>query len=219
MAENTLYITEKFLSIQGESSYAGKPCFFIRLAGCNLDCAYCDTGYSRLTSQGQPEQIADIVRNAVDTGVKLAEITGGEPLLQDNTPELCRELLKAGFTVLVETNGSLPVVMLPEAVVKIVDVKTPSSGESDRNCYANLDVLTRRDEVKFVISDRNDYDFSKNIIRQYGLEQKVSELLFSAVWGRLSAEELAAWIIEDRLRVRLQLQLHKYIWGPEKKGV
>ncbi len=217
--DKTLRVTEKFLSIQGESTHAGRLCYFIRLAGCNLHCAYCDTLYSRDFSGGQEETLEALLKAACASGVKLVEITGGEPLAQKNTPELCRRLLSAGFEVLVETNGAFDIAVLPPGTVRILDCKSPSSGEADKMCRDNYRQLTPEDEVKFVMSDRGDYEDALAVITRYRLAEKTANIIFSAVWPSLAPEQLAAWMVQDLPPARMQLQMHKYIWGPEKKGV
>ncbi len=219
MTGQTLRITEKFLSIQGESTHAGRLCYFIRLAGCNLQCAYCDTSYSRQFDAGKEETLKSLVAAARDSGVKLVEITGGEPLAQSNTPELCRMLVENGFEVLVETNGAFDISVLRPEVTRIIDCKTPSSGEADQMRWDNYRHLTHKDELKFVLSNRLDYEYALNIIRQYRVAEKTQNIIFSTVWTSLPPEQLAEWMIQDRPPARMQLQLHKYIWGPDKKGV
>lgn len=219
MSKTELSVVEQFLSIQGESSYAGKLCWFIRLAGCNLNCSYCDTGYAKKNSDGTLVSIATLVENAIASDVKIIEITGGEPLMQRGTVELCEELLAVGLTVLVETNGSLPIDKLPAAAIKIMDVKLASSGESNNILYANFAQLTPSDEVKFVISNRTDYEFAKNIIKKYLNNDFEQEVLFSPVWDLITPATLARWVVADKLQVRVQLQLHKYIWPPDRRGV
>ncbi len=219
MNQSNIWVTETFLSIQGESTHAGRLCFFIRLAGCNLQCRYCDTQYSASLTDGKAELLDLLVVKAVSSDVDLVEITGGEPLTQPETIPLCEKLLDAGMTVLIETNGSMPVWELPEGVIRILDCKTPSSGESGSNLYKNYDFLTPADEIKFVIADREDYDFSCKIIREYDLSSKTPNLLFSPVWDRIAPRQLAEWMIADRPPARLQLQMHKLIWGPDKTGV
>ena len=219
MNQNSILVTETFLSIQGESTHAGKLCFFIRLAGCNLKCSYCDTQYSAKLTDGKAEMLDLLVVKAVSSDVDLVEITGGEPLIQPATIPLCEKLLDDGMTVLVETNGSMPIWELPAGIIRILDCKTPSSGESGSNLYKNYDFLTSADEIKFVISDREDYDFSRKIIREYDLSSKTRNLLFSPAWGKIAPQQLAAWMIADRPAARLQLQMHKLIWGPDKTGV
>jgi 7-carboxy-7-deazaguanine synthase len=218
MNQSSIRVTETFLSIQGESTHAGRLCFFIRLAGCNLKCSYCDTQYSANLTDGKAEMLDLLVVKAVSSDVDLVEITGGEPLTQPATIPLCEKLLDAGMTTLIETNGSMPIWQLPEEVIRILDCKTPSSGESGGNLYKNYDFLTPADEVKFVVSSREDYDFSRKIIREYDLSSKTRNLLFSPVWGKIAPQQLAAWMIADRPAARLQLQMHKLIWGPDKTG-
>ncbi len=211
-----LRVNEIFHSIQGESSYAGEPCVFVRLAGCNLRCAYCDTRYAY--DEGQANEIAEILERVSRFGCGLVEITGGEPLLQEETPVLARELLSAGYRVLVETNGSMDIDRLDRGCARIMDVKCPSSGMATHNDMTNLTRLTGRDELKFVIGSREDYEFAKSILatRPEGVGCKVN---FSAVFGQLPLRELAEWILADRLSVRLNLQIHKLIWDPDARGV
>ncbi|MDD3118703.1 MAG: radical SAM protein [Victivallales bacterium] len=217
---STLRVTEKFLSIQGESTHAGRLCYFIRLSGCNLRCRYCDTLYAQSFTSGSEETITSLVAGARASGVNLVEITGGEPLAQGPAAaQLCRELLAAGFEVLVETNGSADIGILPPGTIRILDCKTPSSGEAEQMNFDNYEQLTPRDEIKFVLSNRQDYDYARDIIRRYRLEEKTPHLIFSPVWPALPPRQLAAWLIADRPPVRMQLQLHKYIWGPEQQGV
>jgi 7-carboxy-7-deazaguanine synthase len=212
-------IIEMFKSIQGESSYAGIPCFFIRLAGCNLNCSYCDTEYAKTADGADEYSIEDILTETKKAGVSLVEITGGEPLLQNGVIDLSGRLLLAGYTVLIETNGSLPTLPLPGEVVRIIDCKCPSSGEAERMEFANFANLAPLDEIKFVIADRNDYDYACGIIRKYDLNSKVNNILFSPIPSdKFSPALLGEWILEDNLNVRLQLQLHKIIWDPEERG-
>ncbi len=214
-----LSIAETFLSIQGESTRAGLLCFFIRFAGCNLKCVYCDTGYAADAGAGTKIEIDKLVTATVDSGVKLVEITGGEPMVQPGVVELCQKLQFAGMTVLVETNGSLPVWTLPAGVIRIIDCKTPSSGEHEKNLYRNYDYLSKDDEIKFVLSDFTDYCFAKSIIEQYQLVARTTKLLFSPVPGKLEPRQLAEWMIADKVPARMQLQMHKIIWGADKRGV
>jgi 7-carboxy-7-deazaguanine synthase len=218
MSNRELYVVEQFLSVQGESSYAGKLCWFIRLAGCNLNCSYCDTKYAKKFSDGSLISITTLVEKAVASGAEIIEVTGGEPLLQAGVAELCEELLTTGLTILMETNGSLAIDKLPCGVIKVMDVKLPSSGASDNICYANFNQLSSHDEVKFVISNRADYDFAKQIVAKY-LAGTEREILFSPVWNDITPATLARWVVADKLKVRVQLQLHKYIWPPEMRGV
>ena len=225
-----MVITEIFKSIQGEGTRAGLPCIFVRLTGCNLRCTWCDTAYafyggSKLSINDALEKVHAL---AGEPGhrVSLVEITGGEPLLQKETPELAQRLLAAGFTVMIETSGERFVGLLPREVVKIVDVKCPDSGEADTFEMSNLDAVDWKDEVKFVISTRRDYEFARDFTIEHRLAQRVNAVLFSPVfedpaggWPGLSARELTEWILADGLPVRLGLQVHKFIWDPATKGV
>ena len=219
MLDTELYVVEQFLSVQGESSYAGKLCWFIRLAGCNLNCSYCDTKYAKQFSDGSLISIDVLVEKALASGAEIIEVTGGEPLLQAGAVELCDKLLATGLTILIETNGSLVIDKLPASVIRIMDVKLPSSGESDNILYANFSLLNPLDEVKFVISNRADYDFAKHIIETHLAADAEREILFSPVWDQITPATLARWVVADQLKVRVQLQLHKYIWPPEMRGV
>ena len=209
-------INEIYASIQGESSWAGLPCVFVRLTGCNLRCSYCDTEYAFY--DGQRISIDEIVARVNSHQITLVEITGGEPLLQAGCVTLCEPLLAEGKTVLVETSGERPIDQLPEGTIRIMDLKCPSSGESDKNHWKNIDCLNKRDEVKFVVGDRADYDWARGIIAQYNLPARCSVLL-STVFGKLEPTDLAAWILDDRLDARMQLQMHKYIWDPKARSV
>ena len=210
----SLKVSELFFSIQGESLDAGLACAFVRLAGCNLCCTYCDTAYAR--QGGTPMEIPEILDRVSRFNRSLVEITGGEPLLQKETPLLIQHLLSAGYRVLVETNGTQDIGLVDNACVRIVDVKCPSSGESPGNDFSNLDRLNAHDQVKFVLSDRNDYLFAKETAgRITGVAP--DHLLFSPVHGVLAPARLAQWILEDGLPVRLHLQLHKILWG-EARG-
>lgn len=210
-----LKVSEIFLSLQGESTYAGLPCAFIRLAGCNLRCSWCDTPHAR--EGGEELEVAEAVRRLLAWGVPLVEVTGGEPLLQEGVYPLTETLLAAGATVLLETNGSLPLGRLDSRIVRIVDVKCPGSGFAHCHDWSNMALLRATDQVKFVLAHRADYDFARGVLRQYELERKGCALLFSPAWGLLEPGELAAWMLEDRLRgVRLQLPLHKLLWGGER---
>ncbi len=211
MAE--LLVSELFTSLQGEGLHAGLPCFFVRLYGCNLHCSYCDTRYA---SEGpfQRMEIEEIVAAWREGGVELVEVTGGEPLLQEGGMELLKALLDAGGQVLLETNGSLPLARLPREVVKIVDWKTPGSGEAGSFLLENLRWLNPGDQIKFVITSREDYEWSLSMVDAHGLAQRCA-VLFSPAWSLLPPVHLAQWILEDKPKVRLQLQLHKLIWGEE----
>lgn len=211
-----LQICETFYSLMGESTLAGLPAFFIRLAGCNLRCRYCDTPYAWYG--GQELTVASLVRAAAASPSRLVLITGGEPLLQEGVGELLAGLLAAGLEVVLETNGSLPLEGVDPRVRRVVDVKCPGSGMSHENRWSNLELLTGRDEVKFVVMDRLDFDWALEVTVAHGLVER-APVLISPVFGAEPLPEVAAWILESRLPLRLNLQLHKYIWGPEARGV
>jgi len=220
--EPFLRITEIFHSIQGESTWAGLPCTFVRLTGCPLRCVWCDTAYA--FHGGERMTLTEILERVRSFGTGLVEVTGGEPLAHANAFPLVEKLLDAGHTVLVETSGAFDVARLDPRAHKIMDLKCPGSGESHRNLWSNLDHLTGKDEVKFVVKDRADYDWMRDTIRDRGLDQNVRNaalraLLVSPVWGEVDLEALAGWILEDHLPVRLQVQLHKLVWGAERTGV
>ena len=209
-------VNEIYRSIQGESSYAGLPCVFVRLTYCNLRCSYCDTEYAFY--EGRECTVEQVLREVESFDCPLVELTGGEPLLQEEVFPLMDELVARGYTVLLETGGSLDVARVNSRVIKILDLKCPGSGESQRNLYANLAKLQSRDEVKFVIGDRADYLWARQALTEYRLTDRCS-VLFSTVFEKLPPRQLAEWLLEDNLKVRLQLQMHKYIWGPEVRGV
>ena len=212
-----LTIYEIYASIQGESTHVGRPCVFVRLAACDLRCRWCDTPYA--FTGGQKRAVSDVVTEVERFDCKVVEITGGEPLLQRDVYPLIERLLEHGHEVLVETGGHIPIDDLPDPVVAIVDVKCPGSGEASKMHWPNLEGLSSHDEVKFVIADRADYDYAKDVVARYQLNERARAVLFSPVFGELAPAELAKWIIEDRLAVRLQLQAHKYIWSPDTRGV
>ena len=212
-----LKVCEIFKSIQGESTRAGLPCVFVRLSGCNLGCGYCDTVYAR--DEGREMSVEDVGEEVARHGCPLVEITGGEPLLQPECADLAEGLLRRGMTVLVETNGTLPIDRLPDGAIRIMDLKCPGSGECDRTDWTNIDRLTRRDEVKFVVSGRNDYDWARQIIAKHRLEDRCGAVLLSPVHGKLDPRHLALWMLDDGLNARLQLQMHKFIWPPQARGV
>jgi 7-carboxy-7-deazaguanine synthase len=225
-----MQITEIFKSIQGEGTRAGLPCIFVRLTGCNLRCTWCDTAYAFHggTKQSVDEVLARVDALAGDGAgrISLVEITGGEPLLQPETPALAEKLLAGGYTVMVETSGERFVGLLSPEVIKIVDVKCPDSGEAGTFDMANLEAVGRGDEIKFVIASRRDYDFAREFTSRHRLSERVHQVLFSPVfadparsWPGLNARELTEWILADALPVRLGLQLHKFIWDPAMKGV
>jgi 7-carboxy-7-deazaguanine synthase len=212
-----MIVTEIFKSIQGESTFAGLPCVFVRLTGCNLRCHWCDTAYAFHGGRKMvPEEVLARVR---ELGGKLVEFTGGEPLLQEEVPALGSRLLAKGWRVLVETSGERFVGDLATAVIKIVDVKCPGSGESEKFCFDNLRVLERKDQIKFVILDENDYRYAVGFLHRHKLPDLVDEVIFSPVFGELPPRALAEWILRDGLEVRLGLQLHKFIWEPDSRGV
>ena len=211
-----LTINEIFKSIQGESSYTGRPCIFIRLTGCNLRCSWCDTEYAFY--EGQPKSVKDIMDAIEPLGVPLVEITGGEPLLQEEVYDLMDALLAKNYEVLLETGGGVSVAKVPERVIKILDIKCPGSGEDAKNLWDNLDHLNPHDEVKFVLADRADYEWSRDVLQRRDIHQKV-QVLFSPVYDTLGLKELAAWVLDDNLPVRVQTQLHKIIWGKAAIGV
>ena len=212
-----LTINEIFHSIQGESTHAGRPCVFVRLTACDLRCSWCDTPYA--FHEGQKLSVAEVVARVKSYGCEVVEVTGGEPLLQKDVYPLMQQLLDEGFTVMLETGGHRSIAEVPKAVVRVMDVKCPGSGESHRNDWSNMDHLTPHDEVKFVIRDRADYAFARQVVEKHNLIGCVAAVLFSPVHGELDPKQLAAWILEDRLKVRMQLQLHKYIWDPQTRGV
>lgn len=212
-----LTINEIFHSIQGESTRAGEPCVFVRLTACDLRCSWCDTPYA--FHEGGKRTLDDVMSEIDRYGCPLVEITGGEPLLQDEVYPLMERLLDTGRTVMLETGGHRSIARVPAAVLKIVDVKCPGSGESHRNHWENLDLVGSHDEVKFVIKDREDYDFARAVIARHDLVAKTGAVHFSPVHGVLDPRMLSEWVLADRLRVRVQLQLHKFIWSPETRGV
>ena len=213
---DTLVINEIFYSVQGESSYAGLPCVFVRLTACNLRCTWCDTTYS--FHEGTPMKLSDVIVKVLEFNCPLVEITGGEPLLQPNVFPLMTRLCDLGKKVLLETSGCVDVSWVDPRVVKIMDLKCPSSGEAGKNLYENLRHLDKKDEVKFVIADRADYDWAKQQLYEHQLAG-ICTVLFSPVWEKLPLRALAEWLLADKLPVRLQTQWHKYIWGADARGV
>lgn len=219
-----LVVNEIYTSIEGETSHAGLPCVFVRLTGCNLNCAWCDTAYAR--NDGREMERADIIRKALQSGAKLVCVTGGEPLLQKETPKLVSGLIRNKKKVLVETNGSMPIQVLPERVRRIVDVKTPSSGESRSFRPENLKWLRRTDELKFVVADMDDFDWAVEFVGKYGLRERCGLLVSPArIEGmkesqrRLFQREVAKKLLTTGINFRYNIQVHKYIWGPKKRGV
>lgn len=212
-----LTINEIFHSIQGESSRAGRACVFVRLTACDLRCSWCDTPYA--FHEGRKQSIDEVLAEVARYGCDVVEITGGEPLLQDDVYPLMERLMDEGRTVLIETGGHRSIARVPRDVIKIVDVKCPGSGEADRNDWENLSRLAVHDEVKFVIADRADYDFAMDVVRRHDLSSRCAAVLFSPVHGVLDPRTLAEWMLADRAPARLQLQLHKYIWPVAMRGV
>jgi 7-carboxy-7-deazaguanine synthase len=208
-------ITEIFYSIQGESTHAGRPCVFVRLAGCNLRCSWCDSAYT--FTGGDPMSIDAILEAVGRWDCRLVEVTGGEPLAQKESFELIRRLADAGYEVLVETSGSIDIAPVDERAKVILDVKCPGSGEDAKNYWPNLSRLRPHDEVKFVIADRADFEYARDVIREHRLDGR--PLLFSPVWGAIDLQELAEWILAEGIDARMQVQLHKLIWGADARGV
>jgi 7-carboxy-7-deazaguanine synthase len=222
-------VNERFVSIQGEGLDAGRPCAFVRFTACNLRCTYCDTEYAFY--EGEETPLDDVVEWVVEAGVESVCLTGGEPMLQQDIATLMSRLLDLGHHVIVETGGSLPLDKVPDGVVKVVDVKTPGALQTDPSQkgrerferlhfhYPNLDSLTSNDQVKFVLCDRRDYEWALAFVRTHALADKVGAILLSPVHPGLKPRDLSAWMLEDHAPARLNLQLHKYIWGPEVRGV
>jgi 7-carboxy-7-deazaguanine synthase len=217
LAVQKLTVNEIYQSVQGESTWAGLPCVFVRLTFCDLRCTYCDTEYAFY--EGNKMTLEEIVDKVRDFGCPLVEVTGGEPLLQPNCVPLLARLCDAGFTVLLETSGSHDIAPVDARVHRIMDLKTPSSGECGRNLYANIAHLTERDEVKFVVGSREDYEWTREKIREHDLAAKVRAVLLSPVFGKISPSDIVAWMLEDKLPARFQLQMHKFIWEPRARGV
>jgi len=212
-----LTVNEIFYSIQGESTRAGRPCVFVRLTACDLRCSWCDTPYA--FHEGRKMSIDEVVADVQRHQCPLVEITGGEPLLQEDVYELMQRLLADGRQVMLETGGHRPTTRVPPGVRMIVDVKCPGSGEADKNDWSNLGRLAPHDEVKFVIADRADYEFAREVITRYDLPSRAAAVLMSPVHGALEPVTLSNWMLTDHLPARLQLQLHKYIWPPSTRGV
>ncbi len=212
-----LNICEIFYSLQGESSFTGLPCIFIRLSGCNLDCSWCDTGYAN--TEFHAMTIDQILKKTLSYNCNLVEITGGEPLLQDSTPSLISALLDKNYQVLLETNGSKSIKNISSDCIKIMDIKCPSSNESDSFLSENINFLTEQDEIKFVIGSRKDYEFAKAIIDTDLNKISPKKIHLSPVFGNILPDAIAAWMLEDNLHARLSLQQHKIIWDPDKRGV
>ena len=212
-----LTVNEIYLSVQGESTHVGRPCVFVRLTACDLRCRWCDTAYA--FTGGRKMSIDEVLAEIARHGTPLVEITGGEPLLQRDVYPLMERLLEQRYGVLLETGGHVPLDEVPDAVVAVVDVKCPGSGEAARMHWPNVEQLSPHDEVKFVIADRADFDYAADVVRRFGLQDRAAAVLFSPVHGELDPATLAKWILDARLPVRLQIQAHKYIWTPETRGV
>lgn len=212
-----LTVNEIFYSIQGESTRAGVPCVFVRLTACDLRCTWCDTPYA--FHEGRKMSVEEVVAAVERHNCPVVEVTGGEPLLQDDVYPLMERLLALGHTVMLETGGHRPIDRVPRAVIKVVDVKCPGSGETDKNDWSNLNRLAPHDEVKFVVQDRADYEFARDVMARYDLPSRAAAVLVSPVHGRLDPQTLSEWMLADHLPARLQLQLHKFIWHPTTRGV
>jgi 7-carboxy-7-deazaguanine synthase len=212
-----LTVNEIFHSIQGESTYAGEPCVFVRLTACDLRCSWCDTAYA--FHEGRKMSVDQVLADVEQYGCRTVEVTGGEPLLQPDVYPLLSRLLEGGKRVLLETGGHRSIEGVPPGVIRIVDIKCPGSGESEKVDWTNLGRLTSADQVKFVIRDRQDYEFAREVVAREHLAARAGAVLFSPVHGILNPRDLAEWILGDRLAVRLQLQAHKYIWSPDARGV
>jgi 7-carboxy-7-deazaguanine synthase len=214
-------INEIFVSLQGEGTRAGMLCLFIRLQGCNLNCEWCDTKYA--TSKNSEESITyeydEIIKIVIEKDIHFVEFTGGEPVLNPYLPEICKELIKLGFEVAIESNGSILLDKFDDKIIKIVDFKPPDSGMSKCNNFENIKYFTKNDEVKFVIASEKDYIWTKEIINKYNLNEKVKAVLLSPVFDKIEIRNLAEMMIADKLDARFNLQLHKYIWEPDKRGV
>src|ERR1700722_5026609 len=217
MSSERLHINEIFYSIQGESTHAGRPCVFVRLTGCNLRCKWCDT--ESAFYEGGRMSILEVTEKICGYGCDLVEVTGGEPLLQEGVYPLTEAMLESGATVMIETSGAVDVSKLDPRVIKIMDLKCPGSGECERNLWSNLDHLTMRDEIKFVVADRADYEWTRDAIVMRELARRAGALLLSPVHGQLDQAALASWILEERLPARMQLQIHKQIWPSISRGV
>ena len=212
-----LTINEIFYSIQGESTYAGRPCVFVRLTACDLRCSWCDTPYA--FTEGKKQSLDDILDRVAEYDCPLVEVTGGEPLLQEDVYPLMQRLLDQGRTVMIETGGHRSTARVPEPVVTILDVKCPGSGEAAKNDWGNLERLRAHDDVKFVIKDRTDYEYARDVIRRHDLAKRAAAIHLSPVHGVMDARTLSEWVLADKLPARVQLQIHKFIWDPGTRGV
>ncbi len=212
-----LTVNEVFFSIQGESTYAGEPCVFVRLTACDLRCSWCDTPYAFV--EGQKQTVDQVLEEVGRYRCDLVEVTGGEPLLQEDVYPLMQRLLDRGCRVLLETGGHRSIERVPPGVVVVMDVKCPGSGEADKMDWANIERLRRHDQVKFVIRDRADYEYARTALARHDVASKAAAVLFSPVHGVLDPKDLSEWVLADHLPVRVQLQIHKYIWGANARGV
>lgn len=210
-------LIEVYTSVQGESTWVGVPCVFVRFAGCNLRCTWCDSTWT--FKGGERRSIADVVEQVVATGIPVVEVTGGEPLVHKAAVPLMQALLDRGLTVLLETSGSRDIAAVPAGVHIILDLKPPDSGEERANLWSNIPLLQKKDEVKFVIASRRDYEWSRDATRAHALHARAGAVLFSPAYGHVEPRDLVAWILEDRLPVRFQLQMHKQVWPPDERGV
>lgn len=215
-ADERLRVIEVYTSVQGESSFVGLPCVFVRLAGCNLRCTWCDSTYT--FTGGEPRAIDDVVAEVVATGVPLVEVTGGEPLVHRQAIPLMQRLCDRGLTVLLETSGSRDIGPVPAPVHVILDLKCPDSGEERANLWTNLPKLRKKDEVKFVIASRRDYEWARDVVREHALDQRC-QVLFSPVFGAVEPKDIVAWMLGDHVPARFQVQLHKVVWPPHERGV
>lgn len=215
--KETLVVNEIYASIQGESTWAGLRCVFIRLTACDLRCTYCDTAYAFY--EGKKRLLQEVIDEVLAIDCPLVELTGGEPLLQKNALPLMTALCDAGRTVLIETSGAHDISRIDPRVHRIMDLKTPDSGECARNLHGNIEHLTKRDEVKFVIGSRGDYEWSREQVEKFSLCTRCGTVLFSPVFGKIQPVDIVNWILEDKLDVRFQLQMHKFIWNPAERGV
>lgn len=212
-----LTVNEIYLSVQGESTWAGLPCVFVRLTFCDLRCTYCDTAYAFY--EGKKRPVDAVLAEVLAIDCPLVEITGGEPLLQKSVLPLMQQLCDAGRTVLIETSGAHDIAAIDSRVHRIMDLKTPSSGECSRNLFSNIASLTKKDEVKFVLGSREDYLWAREQIQTHQLGDRVNAVLLSPVFGKINPQDIVAWMLEDKLPARFQLQMHKFIWEPTQKGV
>jgi len=212
-----LTVNEIFYSIQGEATRAGEPCVFVRLTACDLRCTWCDTPYAFF--EGRKRSIDDVLGEVESHGCRLVEVTGGEPLLQEDVYPLMEALMARGHTVMLETGGHRSIARVPDGVLTIMDIKCPGSGESEKNCWENIDALDANDEIKFVIKDRADYEFARDIMSRHSLSTRVAAIHLSLVHGVLEPRTLSEWMLADHLPARLQLQLHKFIWPATQRGV